>query len=57
MNAISGLDSKKINKLVADSFKEQDNSILSLMSEQKYTSSIMYYPSIVINKMVYRGNL
>ncbi len=57
MNAISGLDSNKINKLVADSFKEQDNSILSLMSEQKYTSSIMYYPSIVINKMVYRGNL
>ena len=57
MNAISGLDSKKINKLVADSFKEQDNSILSLMSEQKYTSYIMYYPSIVINKMVYRGNL
>ncbi len=57
MNAISGLDSNKINKLVADSFKEQDNSILSLMSEQKYTSYIMYYPSIVINKMVYRGNL
>jgi hypothetical protein len=57
MNAISGLNSNKINKLVADSFKEQDNSILSLMSEQKYTSSIMYYPSIVINKMVYRGNL
>lgn len=27
------------------------------MSEQKYASSIMYYPSIVINKMVYRGNL
>lgn len=57
MNAISGLDSNKINKLVADSFKETDNSILSLMSEQKYTSYIMYYPSIVINKMVYRGNL
>jgi hypothetical protein len=57
MNAIQGLDSNKINKLVADSFKEQDNSVLSLMSEQKYTSSIMYYPSIVINKMVYRGNL
>jgi hypothetical protein len=57
MNMISGLDSIKINNLVAGSFKEEDNSILSIMSEQKYTSSIMYYPSIVINKMIYRGNL
>lgn len=39
------------------SFGDEDNSVLRAFSELKYNNSILYYPSIVINSMVYRGNL
>lgn len=46
-----------ISNKVEQSFEDEDNSVLHTFSEQKYNNSILYYPSIVINSMVYRGNL
>jgi len=46
-----------VNEAVDKSFSQDDNEILRDLSERKYNSSIVYFPSVVVNSMVYRGNL
>lgn len=53
----NGIDPQQINRMVADSFGQQDNSILSAFASLKKNSSILFYPSVIVNNMVYRGNL
>ena len=52
-----GVNAGVINKQVNSSFGAEDNLILRALSEMKYNNSIVYYPSVVVNNMVYRGNL
>lgn len=56
---LAALDIKytTVSNKVDQSFEDEDNSVLRSFSELKYNNSILYYPSIVINSMVYRGNL
>jgi hypothetical protein len=42
---------------VEKSFESEDNALLRTFSELKYNNSILYYPSVVINSIIYRGNL
>ena len=56
------MDSLKISRKtitgeVDKSFEMSDNPTLKTFSEQKYNNSILYYPSVVINSMIYRDNL
>lgn len=51
------LDSSTINRKVEESFEDEDNSILNYLSELKYNNSIAYYPSVIVNSVVYRGSL
>lgn len=53
----NGIDPKQIKKMVDDSFGPEDNALLREMSETKENSSILFFPSVVVNSMVYRGNL
>lgn len=52
-----GLDYDGIMAQVDGSFGETDNELLRNMSDYKYTHSLIYYPSVVANSVVYRGNL
>lgn len=52
-----GIQSSVIAANVQKSFTDEDNPILSDFSAQKYGSNIIYYPSVVINSIIYRGNL
>lgn len=52
-----GINPRQINQMVDDSFGQEDNSILSAFSALKKNSSILFFPSVVVNNMVYRGNL
>lgn len=56
MNSI-GISYGKIQEKVQNSFGKEDNQVLKTFSEQKYSNSIVYYPSVVINNIIYRGNL
>jgi len=38
-------------------FGTEDNPVLRDMHDQRVINSIVYYPSVVINSIVYRGNL
>lgn len=51
------LNPSSVSAKVDSSFQAEDNDILRNFSEQKYNNSILYYPSIVINSIIYRGNL
>lgn len=46
----------RIAKKVKASFETEDNPTLNQLAQMKYQSSIMYYPSVVVNSIVYRGN-
>ncbi len=52
-----GLEASAIAQEVEKSFEGEDNTQLRTFSEMKYNSSILYYPSVVINSIIYRGNL
>jgi hypothetical protein len=52
-----GLDSAYINRAVDQSFGTDDNLVLQTLSQAKYNNSINYYPAVVVNSFVYRGNL
>lgn len=52
-----GIDSDMILKLVEDSFKPDTNEILEKNMDDRIYAQIMYYPSIVVNNITYRGNL
>lgn len=52
-----GLDSAYINRAVDQSFGTDDNVVLQTLSQAKYNNSINYYPAVVVNSFVYRGNL
>ena len=52
-----GLEPSSITQQVDTTFESEDNSLLRNFSELKYNSSILYYPSVVINSIIYRGNL
>jgi hypothetical protein len=52
-----GVNEAEVVKAVEGSFASEDNSVLRALSEMKYNSSIVYFPSVVVNNMVYRGNL
>lgn len=51
------INSEQINRMVTNSFGKDDNAVLQKFSELKYTNSILYFPSVIVNNMVYRGNL
>ena len=51
------IDSNKILKLVNESFKEDTNPILEKSSIARENSQVLYYPTIVVNNVTYRGNL
>lgn len=51
------IDSAKIIKLVGDSFKEDTNEVLEKSMNERTYAQILYYPSIVVNNVTYRGNL
>ena len=51
------IDSDKILKLVEDSFKDDTNEVLEKSMDDRLYAQIMYYPSIVVNNITYRGNL
>ena len=52
-----GLKPSSITQEVDKTFESEDNSLLRHFSELKYNNSILYYPSVVINSIIYRGNL
>lgn len=52
-----GLKASAIAQEVEKSFESEDNAVLRTFSEMKYNNSILYYPSVVINSIIYRGNL
>jgi hypothetical protein len=52
-----GLKYSAISATVDQTFAAEDNPVLKTFSELKYNNSILYYPSIVINSIIYRGNL
>lgn len=52
-----GLKHAAISASVDQTFAEEDNAVLRTFSELKYNNSILYYPSVVINSIIYRGNL
>lgn len=53
----SKVDSSKINMMVQSSFANDDNQILKKLSDLKIKSSIIYFPTIAVNSIIYRGNL
>ena len=52
-----GLKASAVAQEVERSFGSEDNTQLRTFSEMKYNNSILYYPSVVINSIIYRGNL
>lgn len=52
-----GIDANLIISKVDQSFEEEDNQLLRQLSEQKESSNIIYFPSVVVNNILYRGNL
>ena len=51
------IDSDKILKLVEDSFKQDTNEVLGKSMDERIYAQVLYYPSIVVNNITYRGNL
>ena len=51
------IDSDKILKLVEDSFKQDTNEVLEKSMDERIYAQVLYYPSIVVNNITYRGNL
>ena len=52
-----GIGIARIQDQVKKSFGVEDNTVLRRFSEEKYNSSIILYPSVIINSIIYRGNL
>lgn len=52
-----GINGKDIKSRVMGDFGVEDNAVLNQLNTQRATNSIVYFPSVVINNIVYRGNL
>lgn len=50
------LDYSKYNSQVDASFKTTDNEVLNYLSTLKYNNSFFFYPTIIVNGFIYRGN-
>ena len=46
-----------VNKMLNGSFEEEDNPILQKLSTLRYKNGIVYYPTVIVNSIIYRGNL
>jgi hypothetical protein len=52
-----GIKASVIKNKALGSFGTDDNEVLRQYSQMKYNSSIVYYPSVIVNSIIYRGNL
>lgn len=52
-----GINVNEIKQKVMADFGTEDNPVLRQLHESRVNSQIIYYPSVVINSIVYRGNL